>query len=296
MEAIEIHKSLEFSPQTYFKNALLFLKHQEIPRALQAIDTAIIFSHHSPFYIYQKIRLLYDLGAYKSCHQLIVSQLAHLYKHGSLYIFCRTLDYLQKIKSNDLQDLKELLIAHRIPYCLADSYSTLLTQKNKPFLSLAQKAMYQDDYELCLCYCDLYCKIHPETSDIMYMKAYSYHMLHNLIQAHFYYEAYLKACPNQAVAYSQLGLICMELGDYTHGIYHLQQAATMNPNEVDYLFYLAECYYASKKFEQAIEIYESIAKQDPDNLQNYFNLSHTYNKLNKRRLSKRYQKRIQKII
>ena len=294
MEATEIHESLQLSPRAYFKNALLLLKQQQIPDALQAIDAAIVFSHHSPFYIYQKMRLLYNLDAYKSCHRLIVSQLPHLYKHGSLYILCRTLDYLQKIQNYELEDLKNLLITHHVPYCLADSYSTLLTQKNKPFLSLAQKAMFQDDYILCLSYCDLYCKIHSETPDILYMKAYSYHMLRNLIQAKNYYQAYLKTCPDQALAYSHMGLISMELGDYTHATYYLQQAATLAPTQIEYLFYLGECYYASKKFEQALATYESIAKLDPNNLQNHFNLSHTYEKLNKRRLSKRYQKCIKK--
>lgn len=294
MEAIEIQQSLQLSPQTYFKNALLLLKHQQIPNALQAIDAAIVFSHHSPFYIYQKIRLLYDLGAYKSCHQLIVSQLTHLYKHGSLYILCRALNYLQKIQNYEVEDFRDLLKAHQVPYCLADSYGTLLTQKNKPFLSLAQKAMFQDDYTLCLCYCDLYCKLYPETSDILYMKAYSYHMLRDLIQARHHYQAYLKVCPNEATAYSHMGLISMELGDYTHAIYYLQQATAIAPTQINYLFYLGECYYAAKKFEQALETYESIAKVDPNNLQNHFNLAHTYEKLNKNRLSKRYQKRIKK--
>lgn len=290
MEAIKSHSSFQLSPQAYFKNALLLFNEQQLQPALQAIDAAIIFSHNSPFYIYQKIRILYDLGAYKSCTQLIVSQLEYLYKQGSLYILCRVLNYLQKMNRYTLHDLKNLLIQHHVPYCLADSYNTLLTQKDKPFLLLARKALVQDDYNLCLCYCSLYCKVNPITPDIMYMKAYSYHMLCDLIPARNNYLEYLKAQPNHTPAYIHVSLISMELGDYTVAIDYLKQASDMEPSNTEYLFYLGECYYAAKKFEQAIATYEAIAKLEPNNLQNCFNLSHAYQKINRRRLSKRYLK------
>lgn len=290
MEAIKIHSSFQLSPQAYFKDALLLFNEQQLQPALQSIDAAIVFSNHSPFYIYQKIRILYDLGAYKSCTQLIVSQLEYLYKQGSLYILCRVLNYLQKMNHYNLDDLKNLLIHHHVPYCLADSYNTLLTQKDKPFLPLAKKAMVQDDYSLCLCYCNLYCKVKPITPDIMYMKAYSYHMLCDLIPARNNYLEYLKAQPNNTSAYINVSLISMELGEYAVAIDYLKQASDMDPSNTQYLFYLGECYYAAKKFEQAIATYEAIANLEPNNLQNCFNLSHAYEKINRRRLSKRYLK------
>lgn len=296
MEALETYGSFQLSPQTYFKNALLLFENQQLSSALQAIDAAIVFSNNSPFYIYQKIRILYNLGDYRSCSQLIVSQLAYLYKHSSLYILCRILDYLQKMNHYTLGDLKKLLGYHHVPYCLADSYKTLLTQKDKPFLLLAKKAMVQDDYTLCLCYCQLYCKLHPVTPDIMYMKAYSYHILCDLIQARTNYIAYLKAQPNNTLAYIHVSFISMELGDYEVATDYLQKASDMEPSNKQYLFYLGECYYNAKKYEQAITTYEAIAKLEPDNLQNCFNLFHAYQKINKRRLSRHYLKRIQKHL
>ena len=296
METIETHSLLHLSPQAYFKNALLLFDNQQLQPALQSIDAAIVFSNNSPFYIYQKIRILYNLGAYKSCTQLIVSQLEYLYKQASLYILCRVLNYLQKMNHYKLDDLKNLLSYHHVPYCLADSYNTLLTQKDKPFLLLARKAMVQDDYTLCLCYCNLYCKVRPITPDIMYMKAYSYHMLCNLIPARNNYMEYLKAQPNNASAYINVSLISMELGEYAVAIDYLQQASNMDPSNTQYLFYLGECYYAAKKFEQAITTYETIAKLEQNNLQNCFNLSHAYQKINRRRLSKHYLKCLKKQL
>jgi len=296
MEILETHGSFQLSPQAYFRNALRLLHNQQLSSALQSIDTAIVFSHHSPFYIYQKIRILYDLGAYKSCSQLIVSQLGHLYKHSSLYILCRTLDYFQKMNHYTLDDLKNLLSHHHVPYCLADSYATLLTQKDKPFLLLAKKAMVQDDYTLCICYCQLYCKLHPISPDIMYMKAYSHHMLGDLMQARNNYIEYLKVQPNNTSASVNLSFIYMELGDYESATSYLQKVSAIEPSNKQYLFYLGECYYASKKFDQAIATYKSIAELEPDNLQNCFNLSHAYQKLSKPIFSRRYLKRIKKQL
>ena len=242
------------------------------------------------------IRILYDLGAYKSCSQLIVSQLGYLYKHSSLYIVCRSLDYFQKINHYTRDDLEKLLSSHHVPYSLADSYDTLLTQKDKPFFSLAKRAMVQDDYTLCISYCQLYCKLRPINPDIMYMKAYSHHMLGDLPKARHYYLEYLNAKPNHPSAYLHISLVSMELGDYEGAISYLQKASSMEPQNIQYLSYLGECYYASKNFEQAIATYKAIAQLEPDNFQNCFNLSHAYQKLNKRRLSRRYIKRIKKNL
>lgn len=130
----------------------------------------------------------------------------------------------------------------------------------------------------------------------MYMKAYSYHMLYNLIPARNNYMEYLMTQPDNPSAYINVSLISMELGDYTIAINYLQQAFAMDSSNTQYLFYLGECYYAAKKFKEAIATYEIIAKLEPGNLQNCFNLSHAYKKINKRRLSKRYLKRIKKQL
>lgn len=296
METLDTSTLLHHSPQLYFKRALALLEEDNLPDALQCMDAAIVFSHHSPFYIYQKIRLLYQLGAMKNCSQLIVSQLEYLYKHGSLYILCRLIDYFQKINHYNTDDLSKLLHHYHIPYCLANSYSTLLTQKNKPFLSLAQKAMFQDDYNLCLCYCELYLKLHPTTSEICLLQATAHHMLGHLLTAKNYYLEYLKLCPNHPKAFENMGLIAMELGEYDLAIDYLQKAVSAQPQNISYLLYLGECYSLAKKLDAAIATYEQVTRQEPNNLQSYFNLAHTYKRLSKNRLSRRYTKFIKKQL
>lgn len=296
MKTLDTHNLLQRSPHQYFKDALELFQCNQLPAALQSLDAAIVFSQNSPFYIYQKIRLLYQIGALQSCNELIVSQLEHLYKHGSLYILCRSLDYLQKVTPYPLNELRTLLDEHRVPYCLADSYSIWLYQKDKPFFSLAEKALVQGHYTLCLSYCELYLKLYQSNAHICYMQGFCHHILGHLIQAKCYYQEYVKFNPNEASSYVHVGLIAMELGDYPLAITYLEHASNLEPNELNYQLYLGECYYAAKKYNLAATTYTSIITKEPTNLQSYFNLSHTYKKMSKNRLSKRYTRSIQKQL
>lgn len=296
METLDIYSLLKRSPHDYFKDALALFKDYQFTTALQLLDAAIVFSHNSPFYIYQKIRMLYQMGATQSCNEFILAQLEHLYKQGSLYILCRSLDYLQKISSYNINELRTLLDKHRVPYCLADSYKTLLIQKDKPFFALAEKAMHQDYYELCLAYCNLYLKLHPSNAKICTMQGYCHHMLGNLVLAKKYYIDSIKYEPNSGESYVHIGLILMELGDYSTAIHYLLQATTLEPSRLEYSLYLGECYYVAKKYNEAVATYKQSLTIETNNLQSYFNLLHTYKKMSKNRLSKYYKKRLIKHL
>ena len=292
MDTLEANILTQYSPQSYFKDALMFFKQQRFSDAFQCIDAAIVFSHNSPFYIFQKIRLLYEANAFKECSQFIISQLEYLYKNGSLYILCRTLDYLQNINHYDLDYFIKLLKYYNVPYCLAWSYCDFLTTKDKPFLTLARKAMAQDDFSLCLCYCGLYLKLHPTTADLCYMQAYCYHMLGNLLTAKKYYLEYADLCLDHSNTYMNIAFVCSQMGDYDTAIHYYQKASDIEPNNIYCLLYLGECYYTSRKLDAAIATYEKVLKVDPTNLQAYFNLVHIYKKSCKTRLTKRYIKLI----
>lgn len=296
MSTQEACNLIQCTPQYYFKKALSYFETQQLSSALQSLDAAIIFSHNSPFYIYQKIRFLYELGDLKNCHLLIVSQLGYLYKHASLYLVCRSIDYLQRINEYDLSYLERLLKHYNVPYCLASSYQKLLTEKHKPFLQLARKAMIQDQYPLCISYCKLYLKLYPKCLEICYMMAYSHHMLGHLIEAKNSYLDTLNFNSRDAKACVDMAFINMELGDYYHASGYLRKATDLEPSNIEYLSYLGESYYVSKKFEEAISTYERILALKPDDLQCHFDLLHIYTKLSRKRLVKRYLRSIQKLV
>ena len=289
----------EQSPSFYLKKAFELIRNSQTTDAIQCIDTAIIFSHHAPFYIFQKIKLLYYWGNQTICSQFILSQLSHLYKNGSLYIFCRTLGYLQKINHYNTAALKIYLDQQHIPYCLADCYPLILRRKYKTLYKMAHKAMMQDNYPLCIDYLHICLKCtctYNESTDIYYKLAYSYHMLGRLLDAKKYYELYFELQPYAADAYTNLGFITMELGDLTSAIHYFKKACLMVPSHPDYPLYLGECLYLAKKYSEAVNTYKAFSKEHPDNLQVYFNLSHTYKKMAKTNLSKHYTKFVNKQL
>lgn len=280
------------SPQTFFSNALAALHANEIGEALQYIDTAIVLSHNAPFYIYQKIRFLYEyqdvtIEGQPDCQTFILSQLDYLYQNASLYIVCRTIDYFERVCKYEIAILKEVLKEHHVPYCLGDTYTLLLRKKHKPFFNWAKKALVQDDYKLCLDYCELFLKLYPTNSELCYMQAFSHQMLGQLLEAKPYYESYLSFNPNAPEPHRYLAYLYMELNQYDKAISHLKKAVNLDINPLEDLLYIGECYYASKKWDLAISTYKSILDRSPGYIQCYFNLAQAYRKALKPRMVKK---------
>jgi len=289
------HSSPHYSSLSYFKNALQLFDDAQIPDALQSLDAAIIFSNNSPFYIHQKIRILFHLGALKSCSEFIIGQIEYLYKYSSLYMFCRTLDYLQIINQYTVGQLKTILHQNHIPYCIATYYKEWLTAKEKPFLELAEAALNNDDYALCIDFCSLMIKYkQTRAPKMLYMMAYSYHMLNELDKANAMYTEYAKLAADRSQVSIDLILIAMELGNYDIAILSLKDLLEQDPLNKTYLTYLGECYCQSGKVSTAIRTFQSIAKMYPDDVQNLFNLSHAYSRLKKNWRSKRCRKAAEK--
>lgn len=280
--------SPDFLPQIYFKRSLELACNGNTEEAIQSIDAAIIMSNNSPFYIYQKMKLLYNLNLNECCSQFIITQLEYLFKNASLYLVCRFIDYYQKMHHLDLAHLTLLLENTHLPYCLALEYEDLLYHPHKTLLYLAQKASVQDHHKLCISYCELIHKTKAFSSDIIYLKAYSYHMLGDLIKARLTYMELIALEPKNALAYNNLGLILMEQAQYLDALKALEKAHLLAPTNKHYLMHIAECHCRFKHYEEAITIYESLHKAFPDDLQTYFNLSYIYKKHHRYFLSYKY--------
>ena len=158
----------DFSPHSYFKKSLELMRSHHLKDALQAIDAAIIFSSNSPFYIYQKVKLLFHLNALEACSHFILLQLQHFFRDASLYLVCRLIDYYQKINALDTLALAKLLEVHHLPSCLAQEYTTLLKNPNCNFLPKLNKVMFQDHYKLCIDYCELILKTKNPPHEILF--------------------------------------------------------------------------------------------------------------------------------
>lgn len=296
METNNSQNSLQLSPLNYLKIALRLLSENKLQNALQSIDAAIVFSHNSPFYIYQKIRILYDLGAYKSCSKLIVSQLEHLYKHGSLYILYRGIDYYQKINNLDTDDINNLLKSLKIPYSLGQDYKKLLVSRDINFLKCAKIAHVKDQHELCISYIDLYIKSHTCSPDTIHMKADSYHLLGDLNTSLVFYKEYLNMQPENPDAYVYIGQVLMELNQHIEALDYFKKAIDLDSTNKDALSCLAECNINLGKYDAALATYQTIEKYYSKDIQNYFDILFVYKKLNKGFSIRRYNKKLREQL
>jgi tetratricopeptide (TPR) repeat protein len=287
---------IDLLPHTYFKKALSFIQSGNNDALIQHIDCAIVFSSHSPFYIYQKIKLLFQSDETTLCSSYILDQLYFLYKHASLYLLCRSIDYYQTIHHLSSEELAEVLKSHNVPYCLAVEYENLLNARSAHLADYAQKALIQDNFMLCVDYCTLLIKQRKYDYKALYLKAYGYHMLGCLYKACDYYKKSLAANDKYDIAYCDLGLALMELNSFKEALQYLNIASYLEPSNLDYLSHIAECHYALKEYALAEKTFESILALSPDNLQTYFNLSYACKKQNKRQLAKKYVKTAQRQL
>lgn len=290
MDNINATNLIKFSSHDYFKHSLALLKADKTDEALQLLDAAIVFSNNSPFYIFQKIRVLFNIGTYKDCSKFIITQLEYLYNNSSLYLFCRTVDYLQLMNYYSEDDLEAILKYNHIPYCLANIYKDLLYVYRPDFSSLANRALLKGNYTLCIEYCKLYLRFYAISYEIIDVMSYAYHMLGELNNAYTTLFSHSNLFENIPQFHTQLGYILMELKDYKSAIKHLSRACDLEPDNIQHLSDLAECYGLTKNLELSSGAYLKCIDNEYDNTQIYFNLSHLYKKANKGRLSKHYLK------
>lgn len=284
---------IDLAAHTYFKKSLSFIQVENREAMVQHIDCAIIFSSLSPFYIYQKIKLLFQSNQTDLCSSYILDQLHFLYTHASLYLLCRAIHYYQILNHLSLEELTEVLKNKNLPYCLASEYENLLTTRSTHLADYAQKALIQDNFTLCIDYCTLMIKQQKSNHKALYLMGYAYHMMGHLYKACEYYKKTLAVNDKYDIAYCDLGLVLMELNAFKEALEYLNIASYLQPGNLDYLSYIAECHYALKEYALAEKTFESILALSPDNVQIYFNLSYACQKQNKRRLAKRYVKTAQ---
>lgn len=285
-----------YSVHDYFKEALDLFNQGEFSLAFDCLDTAIILSHHCPFYIYQKTRKLFELGHLKACLNWILSNLEHLYHHSSLYLICRTLDFLQRCNHYTNLQLQTLLHEREIPYCLAKHYKTWLTCSQKDIFNLAKETFENENYSLCASYCELYLRYYSHNASIIYYAAYSYQMACNVHKAKEMYTLYDEQLHHSPESIISLALILMEAQDYISCIHYLKELLTIEPHNILYLSYLAECYYQAQCPAKALSVYKQLLKIDPHNRQVLFDLYHLYRRLEKKWLAKHYLKQAQKKL
>lgn len=261
--------------KNYFKQALVHIKNGKVQEGIDLLDMCIFLSNYSPFYIYQKVKLLFNSKRYQECSDYIIANLSFLYNRCSLYIICRLIHYYEQIHSS-ANSLSELLTAQHLPSILTIEYKNILFHHTSHFHHLAECALIQDKLETCLDYCNLMIKLNRLTPSILYMKAQAHHLLRELFEARNTYLHCIALDEQFEPAYSNLSFVLMEQGAYREAISYLEHIYTLFPYKNCYLSYQAECFIVLKAYSKAIKCLKQLICSQPFYVQAYFDLAHIY--------------------
>ena len=106
-------------------------------------------------------------------------------------------------------------------------------------------------------------------------QAFEYHQNGQLTQARDLYEQILYDEPQNHEVLDLLGILYTQVGQYDKALEYLQKAIDLKPLPF-YIENLAKMYFKKEDFQNAVELYEILIKNDPNNYENTFNLAMAY--------------------
>lgn len=94
------------------------------------------------------------------------------------------------------------------------------------------------------------------------------------------YKTYLKAFPNDANAYKNLGLVYKRQNDIDLALFNIEKAYTLDSSDNDIKKELALCYHQKQDYINAIKFYNMVLVNDPDNYELLANKALTLHAMN----------------
>ena len=106
-------------------------------------------------------------------------------------------------------------------------------------------------------------------------EAFEYHQNNQLTQARDLYERIISQDPQNHQVWGLLGVLYTQVKIFDKAFDCLQNAINLKPLPF-YIENLAKLYFEKKDFENAVELYEILVKNNPNNYENTFNLAMSY--------------------
>ena len=94
------------------------------------------------------------------------------------------------------------------------------------------------------------------------------------------YKTYLKAFPNDANAYKNLGLVYKRQGEIDLALFNVEKAYTLDPSDIDIKKELALCYHQKQDYINALKLYNMVLANNPDNYELLANKALTLHAMN----------------
>ena len=94
------------------------------------------------------------------------------------------------------------------------------------------------------------------------------------------YKTYIKAFPNDANAYKNLGLVYKRQNDLDLALFNIQKAYTLDSSDNDIKKELALCYHQKQDYINALKFYDMVLSAEPDNYELLANKALTLHAMN----------------
>ena len=94
------------------------------------------------------------------------------------------------------------------------------------------------------------------------------------------YKTYIKAFPNDANAYKNLGMVYKRQGEIDLALFNVEKAYTLDPSDLDIKKELALCYHQKQDYINALKFYNMVLANNPDNYELLANKALTLHAMN----------------
>ena len=94
------------------------------------------------------------------------------------------------------------------------------------------------------------------------------------------YKEYIKAFPNDANAYKNLGIVYKKMNEDTLALFNLEKAYSQDPSDIETKKELALCYHKKQDYINALKFYNLALKSEPDNYELLANKALTMHAMN----------------
>ncbi len=170
---------------------------------------------------------------------------------------------------------------------------------------LALSYQYLGDNDKALDYYTKVFSINPELTALRFDYANLLGNMGKNAEAIEEYKTYIKAFPNDANAYKNMGLVYKRQGDIDLALFNIEKAYTLDSSDSDIKKELALCYHQKQDYVNALKFYNMVLANDPDNYELLANKALTLHAMNnfvaaidlyKELLEKKQNDRLQKNL
>lgn len=277
-----IHKSKQ-NANLYYRRAVLYLKQQELEKALADADRAVKLSKSEPVYLFVKAQVLRAMKREGEALSLALQAERNGYQNAVLYVllsdlYLRQQHYDKARHYNSLafklSPSDEFVLYYRGRLAaaagdtatavhnlrLAADQATLFFEPRRDLIGLY---VSRKDFVTAQSLLKEAQKLNKEDGLLYYYQGKLYQAAEKTDSALMSYNKSVQAADTLVAAHNQLGYIHYVRGNYELAITHLEKAADAYGKTVKHLTTLASSYERTGQVDKAMATYSTLVKLEP---------------------------------